>query len=75
MGVGIGSACGITIVIIIIYGLIRCFRSPRPLLPQQEENFPPRQELRGITKLQNYELTGMVGRSELGGLSRVELDT
>ena len=74
MGAGIGGACGI-IIIIIIYGLIRYFRSRRPFLPQQQKNFTPLQEQRGITEVPNYELSGAARRDKLGGLSRVELDT
>lgn len=75
MGAGIGGACGIIIIIIIIYGLIRYFRSQRPFLSQQQENFTPLQEQRGITEVANFELSGAARRNELGGLSRVELDT
>ena len=74
MGAGIGGACGI-LIIIIINGLIRYFRSRRPFLPQQQESFTPLQEQRGITEVLNYELSGVARRNELGGLSRVELDT
>ena len=73
VGVGIASACGTTIILISLYGLIRCFRSRRPSLPQQQKDFSPVQEQQGIGEVLDFELSGMAVRNELGSLSRAEL--
>lgn len=70
IGVGIGSACGTAIILISLYGLIRCFRSRKPSFPEQQKDFPPVQEQQEITGVPNYELCGMVVRNELSGLNR-----
>lgn len=73
IGVGIASACGTAIILVSLNGLIRCYRSRRPSLPQQQKDFSPIQEQQGIGEVPDFELSGMAVRSELGGLSRAEL--
>lgn len=66
VGASIGGNFGI---IILIAVLIWYFRSRRPLLSQEQESVTPHEEPRGITQPQNYEVSGLERRYELGGLS------